>query len=40
MKMKNSIRASRDGVIARILVANGDHVQHSQVLMEYQDEEA
>jgi glutaconyl-CoA/methylmalonyl-CoA decarboxylase subunit gamma len=37
MKMKNAIRSGRDGKIAKILVKEGDSVQHSQVLMEYSD---
>ena len=37
MKMKNSIRSSRAGKIARVLVKEGDSVKHSQVLMEYDD---
>ncbi len=37
MKMKNAIRSSRTGTIARVLVKEGDSVQHSQVLMEYAD---
>jgi len=37
MKMKNSIRAGREGEIAAINIAVGDSVQHSQVLMEFKD---
>lgn len=37
MKMKNSIRSSRTGKIARVMVKEGDSVKHSQVLMEYDD---
>lgn len=37
MKMKNAIRAGREGEIAVINVAVGDSVQHSQVLMEFKD---
>ena len=37
MKMKNAIRASRDGKIADILVNVGDHVKNSQVLIEFTD---
>ena len=37
MKMNNSIRASRDGTIARIHVSPGDHVKHGQPLMEFSD---
>ena len=38
MKMKNSIRANRDGLIKKILVSVGDHVRQSQVLMEFDSE--
>jgi glutaconyl-CoA/methylmalonyl-CoA decarboxylase subunit gamma len=34
MKMKNSIRANRDGVIKKIFIKNGDHVRQSQLLMD------
>ncbi len=37
MKMKNAIRAGRNGTIRKILISEGDSVQHSQVLMEYSD---
>jgi biotin carboxyl carrier protein len=37
MKMKNSIRSNRDGIIGAVKVKVGDHVQHSQVLLEYKD---
>jgi biotin carboxyl carrier protein len=37
MKMKNSIRSNRDGIISVVKVKVGDHVQHSQVLVEYKD---
>jgi biotin carboxyl carrier protein len=37
MKMKNVIRASREGTIARIDVVPGQHVKHNDVLMEYGD---
>jgi glutaconyl-CoA/methylmalonyl-CoA decarboxylase subunit gamma len=37
MKMKNAIRAGRAGTIAKVLVKEGESVQHSQVLMEYED---
>lgn len=39
MKMKNSIRASRDGSIKNVLINIGDHVRQSQVLMEFISEE-
>lgn len=35
MKMKNTIRASRAGTIKAIKVAVGQHVQHSDALMEF-----
>ncbi len=35
MKMKNAIRANRDGVVAAVLVAVGDHVKHGQALVEF-----
>ncbi len=38
MKMKNSIRANRDGLIKKILISVGDHVRQSQVLMEFDSE--
>ena len=37
MKMKNSIRASRNGIISKIFVSAGESVQHSQVLMEFSE---
>ncbi|GAP22168.1 acetyl-CoA carboxylase biotin carboxyl carrier protein subunit [Leptolinea tardivitalis] len=37
MKMKNSIRAGRSGVIGHILVSTGDQVRHNQILMEFTD---
>ncbi len=36
MKMKNVIRAPRSGVISRVMVAANDHVQHHDLLFEYQ----
>ena len=39
MKMKNSIRANRDGSIKNILINIGDHVRQSQILMEFYLEE-
>jgi glutaconyl-CoA/methylmalonyl-CoA decarboxylase subunit gamma len=38
MKMKNSIRAGRDGVIAKIHITVGQQVQQGFVLMEYEGE--
>ena len=37
MKMKNAIRATRDGKIARIHVSVGQQVPHSHVLIEFAD---
>lgn len=37
MKMKNSIRASREGTVKSILVNIGDQVRHGQALVEYAD---
>jgi biotin carboxyl carrier protein len=37
MKMKNSIRASRDGKVKAVLVNVGDQVRHGQALVEYAD---
>lgn len=37
MKMKNVIRASRAGEIARVLVAQGQHVKHHDAMIEYTD---
>jgi len=34
MKMKNSIRAGRDGTIKEVCVSVGDHVAQSQILVE------
>ena len=39
MKMKNSIRANKDGSIKKILINIGDHVRQSQMLMEFNSEE-
>jgi len=38
MKMKNVIRATRAGTLAQVLVREGQHVRHHDVLMEYADE--
>jgi len=40
MKMKNSIRASREGVIDQVLISTNDQVNQNQVLMTYRDEKA
>lgn len=37
MKMKNVIRASRDGKIGAVHIAAGDQVRHGQTLMDYSD---
>jgi biotin carboxyl carrier protein len=37
MKMKNTIRANREGRIRKIHISTGDQVQHSAVLMEFED---
>lgn len=37
MKMKNAIRATREGKIATVRVSQGDHVKHGQVLFEFTD---
>ncbi len=37
MKMNNVIRASREGRIAAVHVAVGEHVRHHAILMEYAD---
>lgn len=37
MKMKNVIRATREGNIARIYVSVGDQVPHGHVLLEFSD---
>lgn len=37
MKMKNAIRATRDGKIERIYVSVGDQVPHNHVLLDFAD---
>jgi biotin carboxyl carrier protein len=37
MKMKNTIRATRDGKIERIYVSIGDQVSHNHVLLDFAD---
>ncbi|MFA5835608.1 MAG: biotin/lipoyl-containing protein [Bellilinea sp.] len=37
MKMKNSIRAGRDGKVGTIHVKVGDQVRHNQILLDYAD---
>lgn len=36
MKMKNTLHAEADGVVARIAVAVGDQVRHGDVLVEFE----
>jgi len=38
MKMKNSIRSGKAGVISRIMISVGDQVSQNQTLMEYRRE--
>ncbi len=38
MKMKNSIRSGKAGIIDKVLVSTGDQVSQSQTLMEYRGE--
>lgn len=40
MKMKNSIRAGQEGVIAKINITAGQQVQQSSILMEYETKAA
>lgn len=35
MKMKNSIRSTKDGTVASVLVATGQNVSHKQTLVEF-----
>ena len=37
MKMKNTIRADRDGTVANVLASPGQSVKHKQVLVEFAD---
>ena len=37
MKMKNAIRATRDGKIERVYVSVGDQVPHNHVLLDFAD---
>jgi len=36
MKMKNVIRAGRDGTIAEVHIKVGDQVQHNQLMFTYE----
>jgi biotin carboxyl carrier protein len=38
MKMKNSIRSGKAGVISKVMVSVGDQVSQNQTLMEYHGE--
>jgi len=38
MKMKNSIRSGKSGIISKVMVAVGDQVSQNQTLMEYREE--
>jgi len=40
MKMKNVIRAPRDGVIAEVLVSNGQQINQGDVLVKFGPQEA
>ena len=37
MKMKNSIRSTKDGILAQVLVSAGQTVAHKQPLVEFQE---
>lgn len=37
MKMKNAIRAQREGTIGTVFIAVGDQIRHGQALLEYSD---
>ncbi len=37
MKMKNSIRASRDGIVGRVFAKLNEHVKQGQILFELED---
>ena len=37
MKMKNSIRSTKDGVVAEVLVSAGQTVAHKQTLVEFKE---
>ncbi len=37
MKMKNSIRSTKDGIVARVLVSAGQSVAHKQTLVEFEE---
>jgi biotin carboxyl carrier protein len=38
MKMKNTIRADRTGIVANVLISPGQSVKHKQTLVEFGDE--
>ena len=37
MKMKNSIRSTKDGIVGAVLVSAGDTVAHKQTLVEFRE---
>ncbi len=37
MKMKNSIRSTKDGIVAEVLVSAGQTVAHKQALVEFKE---
>ncbi|HEY3312083.1 MAG TPA: acetyl-CoA carboxylase biotin carboxyl carrier protein subunit [Anaerolineales bacterium] len=37
MKMKNSIRSTKDGIVAAVLVSTGQTVAHKQALLEFKE---
>ena len=37
MKMKNSIRSTKDGILAQVLVSAGQTVAHKQALVEFRE---
>jgi biotin carboxyl carrier protein len=37
MKMKNSIRSTKDGLVSKVLVSAGQTVAHKQALVEFQE---
>ena len=37
MKMKNSIRSTKDGIVAKVMVSAGETVAHKQTLVEFQE---
>jgi biotin carboxyl carrier protein len=37
MKMKNTIRADRSGIVTNVPISPGQSVKHKQVLVEFED---